>query len=98
MKIARLGFTALGVLALNLAGATSAYAAVFLTAPPHSSVAAYVDPTAGGVVIQMLLAGAVGILGIAGIFWRRIWSRFGRHKGTEHIPGSGDNITEKDSE
>jgi len=42
-------------------------------APASVSVAPYVDPTAGGALIQILLVGIAGILGFAKLFWRRIF-------------------------
>ncbi len=33
---------------------------------------AYIDPTAGGLLIQMLLAGAAGIGVVTKLYWRRL--------------------------
>lgn len=34
--------------------------------------AAYIDPTTGGMLIQMLLAGLAGVGMVVGMFWARI--------------------------
>lgn len=34
--------------------------------------AAYIDPTTGGMLIQMLLAGVAGVGMVVGMFWSRI--------------------------
>jgi hypothetical protein len=43
---------------------------------PVSVVSPYIDPTAGGALIQLLLAGGVGLVSLVALFWRRISSRF----------------------
>lgn len=64
------------------------------------STVGYIDPTAGGVLIQMLLAGAAGILGLVGIFWTRIRSRFSlrRKKPQKDIADHADSVDDKESE
>lgn len=46
---------------------------LFCVPPPAN---AYIDPTAGGLLIQMLLAGGAGIAVVAKLYWKRIMTRF----------------------
>lgn len=63
-------------------------------APVSVSVAPYVDPTAGGALIQILLVGIAGMLGFAKLFWRRI---FPLKKGKPgNLPESADKPEDED--
>ena len=45
---------------------------------PSLLAAQYLDPGAGSVVIQVLVAGAVGVAAVAKFYWKRIASLFRR--------------------
>lgn len=42
------------------------------------AVFAYIDPSAGGMLMQLLLGGTAGVLVIGRLFWSRIRGLFGR--------------------
>ena len=44
---------------------------------------AYLDPGTGSIILQVLLGGAVGVLVIAKLYWRRIKSIFSRKSTNE---------------
>jgi hypothetical protein len=67
------------------AGAIAEAVALLLIALPAAPAHAYVDPMAGGLLIQLLLAGAAGAAMVLRLFWRRIKAFFTRSK-----PESGD--------
>ncbi|KKL10795.1 hypothetical protein LCGC14_2552270 [marine sediment metagenome] len=51
----------------------------------------YIDPTAAGLGLQMLLAGAVGSLVTIRLFWGRVFSMFSRtEQEAEEVPASCD--------
>ena len=62
--------------------------------PLFNSVAPYVDPTAGGALIQILLVGSAGILGFAKLFWRRIFPLKKDKQGG--LPKSADSPEDED--
>jgi len=39
---------------------------------------AYIDPSSGGLLIQMLLAGLAGVAVVARLYWKRLKDRFKR--------------------
>jgi hypothetical protein len=41
-------------------------------------VIAYIDPSAGGMLMQLLLGGTAGLLVVGRLFWSRIRRVFGR--------------------
>lgn len=40
--------------------------------------AAYVDPTGGGFLLQLILGGATAVILLARVLWRRLLDRIGR--------------------
>ena len=42
------------------------------------AIFAYIDPSAGGMLMQLLLGGTAGLLVIGRLFWSRIRGLFGR--------------------
>jgi hypothetical protein len=48
---------------------------------------AYIDPSAGGMLVQLLLAGTAGVAVIARLFWGRLKRLFG---GTDPTPSESD--------
>ena len=49
-------------------------------------VIAYIDPSAGGMLMQLLLGGTAGILVIGRLFWSRIRRLFGRPEHPDDTP------------
>jgi hypothetical protein len=47
---------------------------VVLLAPPAE---AYIDPSAGGMLVQLILAGTAGVAVLGKLFWTRIKGLFG---------------------
>jgi hypothetical protein len=43
----------------------------------HSLLLAYIDPSAGGMLVQMLLAGTAGLAVLGKLYWTRIKSALG---------------------
>ena len=43
----------------------------------HSLLVAYIDPSAGGMLVQMLLAGTAGLAVLGKLFWTRIKTAVG---------------------
>lgn len=43
----------------------------------HSLLVAYIDPSAGGMLVQMLLAGTAGVAVLGKLFWTRIKTTLG---------------------
>jgi len=43
----------------------------------HSLLVAYIDPSAGGMLVQMLLAGTAGLAVLGKLFWTRIRTSLG---------------------
>ena len=43
----------------------------------HSFLVAYIDPSAGGMLVQMLLAGTAGVAVLGKLFWSRIKTTLG---------------------
>lgn len=43
----------------------------------HSLLIAYIDPSAGGMLVQMLLAGTAGVAVLGKLFWTRIKTALG---------------------
>ena len=41
---------------------------------------AYIDPSAGGMLVQLLLAGTAGVAVLGKLFWARIKRVFGAHE------------------
>jgi len=95
MKKIWLGFASLATLAWLFAATSPVYA---LTNPaPEPTpvlVAPYIDPTAGGVLIQILLVGMAGVLGFAKLFWRRIFPLKKDEQGG--VPKSADSPEDED--
>ncbi len=55
----------------------------------------YVDPTAAGLGLQMLLGGVVGGLVTIKLFWGRVFSMFRRtEQETEEVSASGEEPSE----
>ncbi len=44
----------------------------------HSLLVAYIDPSAGGMLVQLLLAGTAGVAVLGKLFWTRIKTSLGR--------------------
>jgi len=70
------------------------YALDYLVHSGDTSVAPYIDPTAGGALIQILLVGMAGMLALVKVFWRRIFP-FKKEKQGD-ITDSADSPEEKD--
>ena len=70
------------------------YALDYLVHPGGTSIAPYIDPTAGGALIQILLVGMAGMLALVKVFWRRIFP-FKKEKPGD-IADSADSPEEKD--
>jgi len=84
------------LLFLALIASSPAYASANTPGLNDSPVAApYIDPTAGGVLIQILLVGTAGVLGLLKLFWRRIFTRWSRKK--EGTPVSAKSDTDADA-
>jgi hypothetical protein len=49
-------------------------------------IIAYIDPSAGGMLMQLLLGGTAGILVIGRLFWSRIRRLFGRPEHPDDTP------------
>ena len=43
----------------------------------HSLLVAYIDPSAGGMLVQMLLAGTAGVAVLGKLYWSRIKATLG---------------------
>jgi len=43
----------------------------------HSLLVAYIDPSAGGMLVQLLLAGTAGVAVLGKLFWTRIRTSLG---------------------
>lgn len=43
----------------------------------HSLLVAYIDPSAGGMLVQMLLAGTAGLAVLGKLYWTRIKTTLG---------------------
>ena len=43
----------------------------------HSFLVAYIDPSAGGMLVQLLLAGTAGVAVLGKLFWTRIKTSLG---------------------
>lgn len=43
----------------------------------HGLLVAYIDPSAGGMLVQMLLAGTAGVAVLGKLFWTRIKTSLG---------------------
>ncbi|MFH1724556.1 MAG: hypothetical protein ABII00_08040 [Elusimicrobiota bacterium] len=53
-------------------GASSLLWAPLVLATAASSARAYIDPGSGSMMLQLLLAGAAGLLVLVKLFWRRV--------------------------
>jgi hypothetical protein len=63
---------------------------------PHSRALAYLDPTSGSFILQIIFAGALGALVSIRIFWKQITGFFKRTNNDEE---AGDVAsTERDDE
>ena len=47
---------------------------------------AYIDPTAGGMLLQLLLGGQAALMLVIQVFWRRILRLFGLRRGEPAPP------------
>ena len=57
----------------------------------HSLLVAYIDPSAGGMLVQMLLAGTAGLAVLGKLFWTRIKTSLGmKSKPPGEVPESHD--------
>ena len=70
------------------------YALDYLVHSGDTSIVLYIDPTAGCVLIQILLVGAAGVLALVKVFWRRIFPF--KKKKQDDIADSADSPEEKD--
>jgi hypothetical protein len=67
---------------------TAAFAAAWMALSPAEALA-YIDPGAGSVALQLLLAGAAGFGLIVKLLWRRILSALGLGR-KDAAGGSGE--------
>jgi hypothetical protein len=52
---------------------------------------AYLDPGAGGLIVQLILGGLTGLLVILKLYWRRLWASVGRlGRGSRNRQPQGD--------
>jgi hypothetical protein len=54
---------------------------------------AYIDPSAGGMLVQLLLAGTAGVAVLGKLFWTRIKRIFGKTDSTD--PGASASGTDR---
>jgi hypothetical protein len=60
-----------------------------LTFVAASPAAAYLDPAAGSMVLQLVLAGAAGAAVVLKLVWGRLLGVFGIRRGTRPAEGDG---------
>ena len=58
---------------------------------------AYIDPTAGGMLLQLLLGGLAALLLVIQLFWRRILRLFGIRREKPAPTQDGDSKPQVDS-
>jgi hypothetical protein len=51
---------------------------------------AYIDPSAGGMLVQLILAGTAGVAVLGKLFWGRIKSLFGVREPENPVSRTGD--------
>ena len=57
----------------------------------HPLLVAYIDPSAGGMLVQLLLAGTAGVAVLGKLFWTRIKSSLGmKSKSSAEVTESHD--------
>lgn len=56
------------------------FAASFLLAAVPGEAQAYIDPGTGGMLLQLMLGGFVGLLIILKLYWQRLKALFSRRK------------------
>ena len=55
-----------------------------------SDAEAYIDPSAGGMLVQLLLAGTAGVAVLGKLFWSRIKRIFGAAEAEPRVEGAQD--------
>ena len=51
---------------------------IIVTIP--TAALAYIDPTSGGLLLQLLLGGFAGLMVLAKLYWRKLYGLFSRRK------------------
>ena len=54
--------------------------AAFMVLLPPPAAAQYLDPGASSIIVQVIIAGVVGLAAILKLYWHRIKGMFGRKK------------------
>ena len=74
----------------RLAFLTAAFLAAWWVLTLATSAEAYIDPSAGGMLVQLLLAGTAGLAVIGKLFWHRIRRLFGAAESTPAADSTTD--------
>jgi len=62
----------------------------FMVLNPFSVAYAYLDPSSGSMLLQLLLGGVTGVVVIVKLYWQRVKSIFHRKDSTGPIPPTTD--------
>ncbi len=76
-------------MARRVVAALLACTAITLFAPAPAA-AQYLDPGASSIIVQVLIAGVVGVAAIVKLYWHRIKQLFGRKRADETGAGPKD--------
>ena len=60
----------------------------------HSLLIAYIDPSAGGMLVQLLLAGTAGVAVLGKLYWTRIKTSLGMKSKPD--AGASEDVTPAD--
>ena len=76
--------------------ATALALAVWWVAVLAPKAEAYIDPSAGGMLVQLLLAGTAGVAVLGKLLWSRLKRVFGASDSDQRPPASSDPPTPHD--
>jgi len=76
--------------------ATALALAVWWIAVLAPKAEAYIDPSAGGMLVQLLLAGTAGVAVLGKLLWSRVKRVFGASDSDQRPPASSDPPTPHD--
>ena len=62
----------------------------FMISNPFTIAYAYLDPSSGSMLLQLLLGGVTGVVVIVKLYWQRVKSIFHRRDSIKPIPPSTD--------